>query len=47
MKKKYTAPEVELIRFNLNDVLTGSVIEGSMPEQFATEGGGEDLDIGL
>ena len=45
MKKKYTAPDFELIQFLLNDVILTSPTEESLPEQFATEG--DEFDFGF
>lgn len=41
MRKLYVAPEMEIVKFTLKDVIMGSPIESSIPEQGETmpEGG--------
>jgi len=47
MKKVYTSPELEVVRFSLTDVLSGSPTD-SIPEQGDTPsipGDGSELDV--
>ena len=37
MKKEYTSPEIEIVKFHLSDVVLASPTE-SIPEIIATEG---------
>lgn len=47
MRKIYSAPEMEIVRFSLKDVLSGSPIESSIPEQGATMPGELDSELDL
>lgn len=44
MKKNYSSPELEIVKFHLSDVVLASPTE-SIPEIIATEGDEIDLEI--
>lgn len=48
MKKSYIAPEMEIIRYTLHDVILASISEDSLPESggsgIPSEIGGDELD---
>ena len=44
MKKKYSAPELETVKFDLKDVILSSPTEPTIPEIIGGDGDGGELD---
>ena len=45
MRKEYTSPELEMVKFTMRDVILASIIEETIPEVIGGDGDSSEIDI--